>query len=102
MSAYLVDESVLRQVLDELVIRRDAWYTTSASIPPQLKNSIEALRTILSNPPKEPVAWGVLWKDKSIRSLYRTKGGAVCDLHHAEMSGCAVDKEIPLYTKDTP
>jgi hypothetical protein len=57
MKTYLVSEEVLRQVLDELVVQRDAWYTTSAAIPPQLKQSIESLRTILAKEPSEPVAY---------------------------------------------
>ena len=67
MKTYLIDEEVLRQVLDALErgvdIASDRNVERNLHIP--IVNAFENLRAILASPPTEPVAWlnpnGEIW-----------------------------------------
>ena len=88
---YLIDEEVLRQVLEVIDNVIADW--DDMTITPDKLKAVTTLRTILSSPPAEPVAWAWRPNDKWGWSF--------------DMRGLAVGlpdgyEYVPLYRKDAP
>jgi hypothetical protein len=81
----LVRREVLRQVFDEL-----EWVAQYREVP-----SLKELRTILANPPSEPVAWHLENEDEYMSEKLRKEHERV---NSYTFKLCEV--AIPLYRKD--
>ena len=79
MATYLIDEEVLRQVLDALE-DKSRW-SKECSL------AMEALRTILASPPAEPMAWA---HKTNTSAVLRSVGGTM-----------ETNMWVPLFRKDT-